>query len=146
MRVRPVPLVPQGRATHSPCLVSSHSGTSYLVRSFPRAFAACVLRHAGAAKPPLFRGLLQLTVFLKNFKFFFDHFLLSKIDENWHGYLFPTCLNFLISTSRLRRDLVTRFARPCLGLSAALSWSCHIVLYIYAENSTLGLKTVYRWQ
>lgn len=68
------------------------------------------------------------------------------MHENWHGYLFPAGLNFLIRTSRLRRDFVARSARPCLGFSAALSWRCRIVLYIYAENSTLGLKTVYRWQ
>ena len=112
----------------------------------PRAFAACVLRHAGAAGPPLFRGLLQLPVFLKNFKIFFDHFLLSRMHENWHGYLFPTGLNFLIRTSRRCRDFVAHSARRCQGDSVALSWCCHIVLYIYAENSTLGLKTVYRWQ
>lgn len=130
-RPAPVPLLRQGRASRP---------------VIHRTFAACVLRHAAAVPAGCLRGLLQLPVFSKNFHFFFDHFLLSKMHESWHGYLFPPSLNFLIGTSRRCRDFVARSARRCQGDSVALSWCCHIVLYIYAENSTLGLKTVYRWQ
>lgn len=130
-RPAPVPLVPQGRASRP----ASH-----------RTFAACVLRHAAAVPAGGLRELLQFKEFSKNFELFFCPNLLSKMHENWHGYLFLTSLNFLIGTSRRCRDFVARSARRCQGDSAALSWCCHIVLYIYDENSTLGLKTVYKWQ
>ena len=123
----PVPLVPQGRASRP---------------VFHRTLVPCVLRHTCGGTRQLFTELLQLKIFSRNFKLFFDKFLLSKMNENQHGDLFRLSCVFFHGTSWPCHEFVARSARPCLGLSAVLSWCCRIVLYIYVENSSLGLKTV----
>lgn len=127
----PVPLVPQGRASRP---------------VFHRSFAACRLRPTGGGTRPLFTGLLQSLSISNYFQIFFGCFLLTFFDENWHGELFRLGYIFLTMWSAVARGVVYYLIWGCHVDPTALSWCCRIVLYIYDENSTLGLKKAYTWQ
>lgn len=130
-RPAPVPLVPQGRASRP----VTH-----------RTFAACQLRLTGGGTRPLFTGLLQSLSISNYFQIFFGYFLLTFFGENWHGELFRLGYIFLTVWSAVARGVVCYLIWGCHVDSTALYWCCRIVLYIYDENSTLGLKKAYTWR